>query len=222
MFKKISEGVYGEIFTNKKTVKKKFSKNNKGFEYSVHSVVYNIDPEHVVRPIKYNRNTMTLEMNYVNGVVLTKYNWKRKIENVIIDVIKTLKKIQKKYKTFRHNDLHSDNVMVKVDGTPTMIDFGFANIQKDGLKNPMIKNNMYLKNDYGIYPNNHYMYDVHFLINSLYLKGDDKMKSIAKKVLPLDYIGSETNKVYNGRFRSNVSHEKFPTMDEIISRLHSK
>ena len=222
MFKKISEGVYGEIFTNKKTVKKKFSKNNKGFEYSVHSVVYDVDPEHVVRPIKYNRNTMTLEMNYVDGVALSKYDGKRKLENVIVDVIKTLKKIQSKYKTFRHNDLHAENVMVKNDGTPIMIDFGFANIQKEGLKNPMIINNTYLKNDYGIYPNNHYMYDVHFIINSLYLKGDQKIKDFVRKILPSDYIGSETSKVYNGRFRSGVSHENFPGMDEIISRLHSK
>lgn len=222
MFKKISEGVYGEIFTNKKTVKKKFSKNNKGFEYNVHSVVYKIDPKHIVRPIKYNRNTMTLEMNYVDGVVLTKYDGNIKIEKIIIEIIKTLRNIQSKYKTFRHNDLHSDNVMVKSDGTPIMIDFGFANIQKDGLKNPMIINNTYLKNDYGIYPINHYMYDVHFLINSLYLKGDDKIKNMVKKILPSDYVGNKTSKVFNGRFRSNVSHKNFPGMDEIISRLNSK
>ena len=144
------------------------------------------------------------------------------MEDILIDVVKTLKKLQNKYKTFRHNDLHSDNVMVKSDGTHNIIDFGFANIQKDGLKNPMIINNIYLKNDYGIYPNNHYMYDVHFLINSLYIKGDDKMKKMVKKILPPEYIGNKTTKVYNGRFISNVSHDKFPTMDEIISQLHIK
>ena len=218
MFKKFSEGVYGEIFTNSKTVQKRLKKNNKGLEYSIQSLAYKIDPKHVARPIEYDPVNMTIQMNYVRGVPLVEYRGNRPLNEILLDIVKTIKKIQKKYPSFRHNDLHGENILVKKNGIPVIIDFGLANIEKKHLRNKLLRKNNYLKKEYGIFPRNDNMYDVHYVINSLYIKGK---KSVAK-YLPKGYTGTFNDNLSFGRFRYDVSHESFPGFEKIISQLSNK
>lgn len=146
---------------------------------------------------------------YLPQGTLKKNKTSPNVDKVVYKTFVILKKIHDKYPSFRHNDLHVDNVLIKGD-TPIIYDFGFANWHG----NPMF--DATLKKDYGIYAGNHPMYDFHFFVNSVCADLPARFKKIALRVFPKEYIGENSSVVKNWRLRSDVTHKNLPTMDQVI------
>ncbi len=137
---------------------------------------------------------------------------------LVLKTLLALKKIRAKFPNFRHNDLHVDNVLVK-GNSAYIYDFGFANFSSIG-KNPVLSDEV-LKKDYGIFPGNHPMYDVHFFINSVSADMPLKFKKAALSVFPKEYIGENSPVVKNWRMRPDARHKNLPTMDQVIAAFSS-
>jgi hypothetical protein len=96
-------------------------------------------------------------------------------------------------------------------------DFGFANMQADGFRNPKVQSGEY-KYDYGIATDNNPMYDIHFFLNDLYRTTDNqKVKQFIKRHIPAEYLRSESPVVQNNRLRYGVNHSRLPTFDKLLS-----
>jgi hypothetical protein len=218
----IGRGGHGEVSLgcfNKACVYKYAAKRslveNLSLEYRINTLAYSIVPKHVVRPIA-----------FVNGVILSDYvplskitpaNFKKVLKQVLI----ALMKLQKAYPSFRHNDLSWKNVFVTEDGRAYLGDFGLANIEKDGYRNPIIQSNKF-KYTHGTYPNNDPKFDIHFFLNSLILDNVSGLSEMAAQYLPPEYRGVETSKIKMGRLREGVSHTSMPTMKQLFSKLKVK
>lgn len=146
---------------------------------------------------------------YVKGGSLKSYKNSPKLEQYVYKVLVGLKMVHQKHPSFRHNDLHVDNVLMRGD-QPLMYDFEFANWRG----NPIF--DAVFKRDYGIYPGNNPMYDFHFFINSVCAEFSSKFKAKALSVFPSEYIGQDSSVIKEWRLRSDVSHKNLPTMDEVI------
>lgn len=143
-----------------------------------------------------------------DGTVKKRKNYP-KIDLVVYRVFLELKKIHDKFPSFRHNDLHTDNVLVNGD-RPLIYDFGYANWHG----NPIF--DAALKRDYGIFPGNHAMYDFHFFANSVYADLPQRIKTKVLSVFPSEYMGDNTPFIKNGRLRYDVDHKNLPTMEQVI------
>ena len=143
-----------------------------------------------------------------DGTVKKRKNYP-KIDLVVYRVFLTLKNIHEKFPSFRHNDLHTDNVLVNGD-RPLIYDFGYANWHG----NPIFDEK--LKKDYGIFPGNHPMYDFHFFANSVYADLPQRIKTKILSVFPPEYMGENSPVIKNGRLRYDVDHRNLPTMDQVI------
>lgn len=132
------------------------------------------------------------------------------VDSLVHKTLIALKKIHEKYPSFRHNDLHVDNVLIRDDTTPLIYDFGFANWHG----NPIFDET--LKKEYGIYTKNHPMYDFHFFVNSVFADLPDRFKTKARKVFPEEYLKANSSVVKEFRLRSDVKHVNLPTMDQVI------
>jgi hypothetical protein len=146
---------------------------------------------------------------YVKGGSLKTYKGDPKLDEYVYKVLLALKIIHVKHPSFRHNDLHVDNVLMRGD-QPLIYDFEFANWRG----NPMFDS--VFKKDYGIYAGNNPMYDFHFFINSVVAEFPGKFKTKALSVFPPEYIGGNSSVVKEWRLRSDVTHRNLPTMDQVI------
>ena len=154
---------------------------------------------------------------------------------ILFQVIWTLAELHKKFPSFRHNDLHLDNVFIddrvttkgsvrygkfivpNVGRNAVLGDFGFANMQADGFRNPKVQSGEY-KYDYGIAVDNNPMYDIHFFLNDLYMTSkDEKVKQFVKRHFPSDYLTGSSSVVENNRLRYGVDHSRLPTFDKLLS-----
>ena len=151
---------------------------------------------------------------FIEGGTLKQHKGDPNIDKLVHKVFLELKDIHEKFPSFRHNDLHVDNVLIK-GNTPLIYDFGFANWHG----NPMFDSG--LKRDYGIYAGNHPMYDYHFFINSISADLPKRFKDKALSVFPKEYIGENSSVVKNWRLRSDVKHPNLPTMDQVIRAFSS-
>ena len=152
---------------------------------------------------------------YIRNGTVKKHAKDTTIGSVLYKVFINLKKIHDKHPNFRHNDLHTDNVLVGDDG-PLFYDFGYANWHG----NPIFDTT--LKKDYGIYPGNHVMYDFHFFANSVYSDLPQLYKNKVKSVFPSEYLGDTSAFIKNGRLRYDVSHVRLPTMVQVINAFAPK
>lgn len=216
---KIGEGSHGQVFLgcfNKACVYKYAAKKsdieNLSMEYKINTLIHTVAPNGVVRPIA-----------FVNGMILSNYvpsegkitptNFKK----IFKRLLETLITIQKVYPSFRHNDLSWKNVFITKDGIPLIGDFGLANLQLNGYKNPIIQSNEF-KFSHGTYPTNDPKFDIHFFLNSIYVDMPE-MRSIVSQYLPHQYRGVETPKVVNARLKYGVSHSGMPSLKQLFSRL---
>ena len=217
--KKIGQGMWGVVYMgcfNKLCKYKYASKKSKfdlSLEYKLGLAAYNASPRGVVKPLGVLQGV--LYMDYIPEIDITKENF----TSVTKQVIKTLLRIQKKYPSFRHNDLSFHNVFVSPEGRAFIGDFGLANIEKKGLRNPRIRP---FKQNYGIYPNSDPRFDIHFFLNSLFIDGPDEIKHLITKLLPKDYLGITTPKIIQGRLRPDVDHSTLPSMRQLFSTLNLK
>lgn len=146
---------------------------------------------------------------YANQGTLKKNKSSPKLDLLVYKTLIALKKIHDKHPSFRHNDLHVDNVLVK--GNEVLLyDFGLAN----WYGNPIFDSK--LKKDYGIYPGNNPMYDFHFFVVSVFSDLPARFKTKARSVFPEEYLQKDSSVVREFRLRSDVSHPKLPTMDQVI------
>jgi hypothetical protein len=146
---------------------------------------------------------------YLKDGSLKKCGGDPKLEQYVYKVFLALKLIHDKHPSFRHNDLHVDNVLMRGD-QPLLYDFEFANWNG----NPMFDS--VFKRDYGMYTGNHPMYDFHFFVNSIVAEFPAKFRIKALSVFPSEYIGPNSSVVKNWRLRSDVSHKNLPTMDQVL------
>jgi serine/threonine protein kinase len=162
---------------------------------------------------------------------------------IITQILHNLYRIQKKYPTFRHHDLHADNILInntspsrvkllkvynstlKVHdiGLQTLItDFGLSTMK--GIKNKEADDPHY-KRTSGIYRESHPMYDTQYFLNVMRQEikimgvqsGVEALQFI-ERILPSDYLGKETNKLRDYRLRpSPLGHTQLPTFKEIFN-----
>jgi hypothetical protein len=149
------------------------------------------------------------------------------IKVIIYQILNAIRQIQARYPTFRHNDLHSENVLINdkfpstgysKDGIKNvgiqalLTDFGFANIGN------LRRTTKTFKEDWGIAKDNSPLYDVHFFLNAIYAfsNNDSEMKSFIQSILPPEYLGNESRKIKNFRLRYGVDHSKLPPLDQIL------
>ena len=217
--KKIGQGIWGVVYMgcfNKlckyKYVSKK-SKHDLSLEYRLGRTVYRVAPRGVVKPFGLVKGVLYME--YIPEIDITKENF----ISVTKQVIKILLKIQKKYPSFRHNDLSFHNVFINPEGRAFIGDFGLANIDRKGLRNPIIRS---FKKKFGIYPNSDPRFDIHFFLNSLFVDGPNEIKNIISQLLPKEYLGSTTSKIIHGRLRPDMVHSNLPSMRQLFSTLRLK
>lgn len=180
-------------------------------EFHVQKVFHNYFPNLVPNVYEgaFCKDGFYMYSEYIkNGTLKNKKNHP-KVDEYVYKVLTSLKKIHDKYPSFRHNDLHVDNVLIKGD-TPLIYDFGFAN----WYGNPIFDSK--LKKDYGIYPGNHPMYDFHFFITSVSADLPSRFKEKALKVFPPEYLVKDSPVVCEYRLRSDVKHPNLPTMNQVL------
>jgi serine/threonine protein kinase len=217
---KIGEGKYGKVYKGcyNKMCRYKYaakeSDSNLTTEYRIGLTVSKVAPGGVVRP--YGLYMGVLFTRYIPLYSLTTKNFTK----VLKKILKTLMTIQKTYPSFRHNDLSFNNVFIDRNDNAFIGDFGLANIERQGLKNPLIQSDAF-KNKYGIYPNNNPKFDIHFFLNSIYVNGPKALRPLVNKYLPPEYRGITTPKVSMGRLRGGVTHTDFPSMKQLFSMVNT-
>ena len=137
------------------------------------------------------------------GKLLPKLNKNpAKIRSIVIQVLKILKTVHEKNSSFRHNDLHLENIFITVGGKVRIIDFGLG--FSSSIKNPEVNNSGSYLVPYGIYRGNPKMYDVHFFLNSLFNHRkhlDDSTRKFIEDVIPVKYLGVNGLHIYAARLK---------------------
>ena len=159
------------------------------------------------------RDSDILYMEYANAGTLKSFLKSKKnslrpihLRTIIAQVLYGLYRIGIDEPSFRHHDLHLDNVLINtgkgVGGFSTYLvngrtyevdrigvealitDYGFATMR--GVPNKIIDDHEIsgLRENYGIYRGSHAMYDAHLFLNALYLAimGDAKLSKTLKEV----------------------------------------
>lgn len=246
-YNEIGSGEYGKVFKaciNDKCENKVAVKNSTENMSSEFFVSKKLDKLGVPYVYGYEKcsNRDFLFSEFVNGVTLRHFLEKRKqkttneeLKSIIIQVLYILYTINKKYPSFRHNDLHLDNIMIlrkRKDakreitvGEKTIefdeakvevkiMDFGLATMK--GVVNPIVKNSETFKRDYGIFPESHPAYDLHLFLASLYVsKIDTSVKKLIESLFKPEYLKKSSDVVNEFRLRSNKKHD-LPMYSEIF------
>jgi serine/threonine protein kinase len=137
------------------------------------------------------------------GKLLPKLNKNpAKIRSIVIQVLKILKTLHEKNSSFRHNDLHLENIFITAGGKVRIIDFGLG--LSSSIKNPEVNDSGSYLVPYGIYRGNPKMYDVHFFLNSLFNHRkhlDDSTRKFIEDVIPAKYLGINGTHIYAARLK---------------------
>lgn len=202
---KLGGGVYGTAYkayaSNGKTVpfvvkemkKRNITDQESRIEHDTVRVLQNNIPpfakERIPRVYDYKicKNTEYLFSNLIKGVTLGDFipNSEIQMASIITQVLYTLYIINNKIPSFRHHDLHQNNILIvkddkkdltiKISGKDyqfnnggvkaVIIDFGMATVA--GVNNPKI--NQGGLRYAGIHQTSKSIYDAHFFLNSVYL-----------------------------------------------------
>lgn len=225
MLRKIGAGKYGVVFygcledkCNTKIALKVTSEPTARMEYRIAEKLRGMGVPRMYHFKKCGNGKIdALYFEYVKGESLEKWMQRGQsadaYRSLISQLIKNLKRIHEKYPTFRHHDLHWNNILVLKGNKPIMIDFGLSTIE--GIKNPDVANGGY-KNS-GIYPRSHYMYDVQYIFNIIYNNTNSlKVKEFIRNVIPEKYLDLTNPYIKKGRLRADVAHN-LPTYDQILN-----
>ena len=254
--KKIGQGTFGQVYLGcvdkecKKKVAIKIVVNEDiSHEYKIGKRLHQYGS---IRPyvIEKCNNVTFMYSEYANNGTLRSFLRDNKknllpihFRTIITQILHNLYRIQKKYPTFRHHDLHADNILInntspsrvkllkvynstlKVHdiGLQTLItDFGLSTMK--GIKNKEADDPHY-KRTSGIYRESHPMYDIQYFLNVMRQEikimgvqsGVEALQFI-ERILPSDYLGKETNKLKDYRLRpSPLGHPQLPTFKEIFN-----
>lgn len=157
---------------------------------------------------------------FINGTTFKSYiknGHRNDLKTLAYKVIFNLKKIYEYIPTFRHHDLHLDNIMVLPGAKVKILDFGLSTMK--GIKNPAIGK---FNTDYGIFPDSHHMYDSHLFLNSLYSEGI--LKDVIERLLPKEYLKADSLYVKNYRLKKDIDHTESLatfTYDNVLKALKS-
>jgi len=228
----------------KKMVVIKAAKGGLKLEYSILKSVFKLCP-HIPIPYMVTTcaKEEMMYQEYASGgdllTAITKYNdviTEDHIRMIIFQILVTLMTIQKKVPSFKHNDMHLKNVLLDVSfktsgsikygnfyvpntGLRALVgDFGFAHTSTH--HNPKVVSKEFAR-DYGIAPNSHKMYDAHLFLNALYIELSKYRKftealGFLTSVIPLHYLGAETQSIKNSRMRYGMNHSDFPTFTRLL------
>lgn len=195
---------------------------NNDYEYRCQKMISGFFPQCVPLTWRYDKTRKLAYSEYVEGGTF-EYFVKRKPKYLIpltIQVLEAIKTIKSKFRLFRHNDLHLNNVIIddNVSGSPgyqaLLYDFGYATGVLKGVDNPDLDEN--LKKDFGIAADNDSMYDVHYFLNCIWSTFPEH-RPLIESILGKEYCGFSNKFVQNHRLRYGV---KIPIkIDEVIKKL---
>ena len=123
--------------------------------------------------------------------------------------------------------LKVDNTQLRVHdiGLHALIsDFGLSTMKN--IKSPIVdKDPIWYKTESGIYRNSHPMYDTHSFLNTLRseiknngVKSGVEALQFIERILPLEYIGKISSKVYDWRLRASpLGHPNIPSFKQIFN-----
>ena len=164
---------------------------------------------------------------------------------IVTQILYNLYRIQKKYPSFRHNDLHADNVLInssspsrvklyKVNNSTLKVhdigiqalisDYGLSTV--NGIKNPEVDNDpkLFYKTKSGIFRESHPMYDIHLFLNLLRqeirilgIHNGMEVIQFIERILPREYLGVRSDKIDDFRLRAQEEHPKLPTFKQIFN-----
>ena len=198
---RIGQGSFGEVYLGcidkeckKKVAIKVVINEDITHEYKISKRLssYGVVKSFTIQKCK---NVMFMYSEYANNGTLKSFLRNNKtnllpihFRTIITQILYNLYRIQKKYPTFRHHDLHSENILInttspsrvrlfKVNNSTLKVhdiglqalisDFGLSTMK--GLKIPEVDVDPELsyKTGSGIYRNSHYMYDIHYFLNDI-------------------------------------------------------
>ena len=254
--RKIGKGEMGEVFLGcvdkecKKPVAIKVSNDPTRYEYKIGKRIEKLSGTRMYAYQECDKYSI-IYTEYANSGSLTNFikeNIKTlrpiHLRTIVTHILFNLYRIHKRYPSFRHHDLHTENVLIstnvkakgirrfKVEDTilkvhdigieASLNDYGFSSI--NGIPNPEIDSGDF-KRKHGIYRESNYMYDVHFFLNSMrhFLKGEKiyvgaETIQFIERILPPDYLGQTTYKINDFRLRASpVGHVSLPTFKQIFN-----
>jgi hypothetical protein len=258
--KKIGTGAFGEVFMgciDKECTKKIAIKIVKGYdelmkhEYKMGKRIAQFGGVKPFALRKCDKMTILYTEYANNGNLLDflKINKDKLLpihfRTIITQILHNLYRINKKYPTFKHNDLHLENILINTSkpsrvkiirinntqfkvhdiGLQTLIsDFGLSMVK--GTKNPEIDADpaWYQKHS-GISQNSHYLYDAHCFLTRMRavikgygIQGGLETISFIERILPMEYLQKDSHKVYDHRLRvSPLGHPDLPTFKQIFN-----
>lgn len=257
-YNEIGKGEYGKVYKaciNDKCLNKlavKNSPDNMSAEYIISKKFEKLGVPQVYGYEKCS-NRDFLFSEFINGVTLKNFLEKNKkkvtpdeLKSIIIQVLYILYTIHNKYPSFRHHDLHLDNVMImkkrndtkkeiKIGDTVVefndaklevkLMDFGLATMR--GVINPIVRKSKTFKSDYGIYPESDMAYDYHLFLTSLYATRSpapamEKVRNFIMSIFKYKngvYLLKNSDVVNEFRLRSDVTHS-LPTYEEIFKKSY--
>lgn len=250
----ISEGQYGAVYSGciddkcEKTVAIKITEDPTAkIEYKIANTLkgFGVPDMYHYKSCKDGKDVLFFE--YIEGKTLNNFvkgDVSREVyKSIMAQVLYNLYRIQKKFPTFRHHDLHGGNIIIKnvplkdiqiklydtqytisnAGVEPVIIDFGFSRLS--GIKNPLVESEE--RRNIGIYKDSPKSYDVHYFLIvmfSLVSPTSDEVRKMVKtfitKLLPPEYLVRESKKLKNMRLRGNmgINHSKdVPDLEAILS-----
>ena len=248
VFKRVGGGSYGDVYKAcnntkcEKPIAVKLSEETLKHEYEIFKRIQNIGTSPIVFGYEKCTDKNILYSQFIPDGDLKNFISKSnpssiEIKKILAILLINLIKIAKTEPTFRHNDLHTGNILIARSNVPIKIkygnfefttniiplitDLGLSTINK--VKNTLLTD--FLKDNYGVYPNSHPLYDVHFLFNTL--KNSLKKTNYANfftlinDIFEKRYLVEDSVMVKNFRLSSYMEkYHKLPTIEEILSNQY--
>lgn len=209
---RVGAGKYGHVYVGclkpscKVPIIVKKSKDDMTKEYRIMKKAYSLVPKHVVQPyyfVKCRTGSIIYQEYFPQGTLSS--NPKKITISAILQILTTLYILQKN--GIKHNDVHLKNILV--DGKRVVLtDFGLANMVEPG----------YSRN-YGIGAKSNPGYDYHMFLNLVHELNIPRVSRVIERILPPEYLGFESPKVYNYRLRYSVDHSRLPSLASVIKML---
>jgi serine/threonine protein kinase len=250
-YNEIGSGQYGKVYKaclNDKCANKiavKNSTDNMSAEFAISTKLAKMGVPQVYGYEK-RSNRDLLFSEFLTGVTLRSYleKWPKadEMKSIIIQVVYILWAIHQEFPTFRHHDLHLDNIMVLKKRTSTdkvlttgnttvefndakieikLMDFGLST--EKSIVNPAVKKSTTFKSQYGIFPGSDKGYDLHLFLISLYnaqgaVTSARFIESLFIKSLFIKsgYLKRSSDVTSEFRLRSDVKHD-LPSFEEVLS-----
>jgi len=255
--KKIGQGAFGDVYMGciDKECKKKIAiKIVKGEDIShEYKISKRISPYGGIKAyaIEKCNNVTFMYSEYANNGTLKSFLKNNKdnilpihFRTIVTQVLYNLYRIQIKYPTFRHHDLHTDNILInytnpsrvkllKINNSTLKVhdigvhalisDYGLSTV--NGIKNPEIDDDstLFYKKKSGIFRESHSMYDVHYFLNvirqeikAFKIENGMEVVQFIERILPSEYLGVRSDKIIDFRLRDK-DHSKLPTFKQIFN-----